>query len=109
MAQDLLKVKILSPTQTIFDGEALSVSSVNTDGTFDILPFHANFITLIKKSPITLRVKKKDAGSSGALGAKVLDSFFGRDVQEVKYDFDIAIIYTKDNSVKIYTQIQPQF
>lgn len=103
-----LKVKILSPTQTIYDGEALSVSSTNSTGKFDILPFHANFITLIQKSSIILRVKKKGTEDKGFAG-KALDQFFGRDVQEVKYDFDTAIIYSKDNNVKVYTNIQPQF
>ncbi len=34
MDQELLKVKILSPTQTIFEGEAVSLSSVNSSGKF---------------------------------------------------------------------------
>lgn len=109
MAQNVLNVKILSPTQTIFDGEAHSVSAVNSTGRFDILPFHANFITLIQKSPIILRVNKKGTDESKVPGAKELDEFFGRNIEELKYQFDLAIIYTKDNSVKIYTQIQPQF
>lgn len=32
-----------------FEGEASSVSSINTAGLFDILHEHANFISLIKK------------------------------------------------------------
>lgn len=108
MASTTLNVKILSPTQTIFEGEVLSISSVNSTGKFDILPFHANFITLVQKNPVILRIKKK--GDEGKiLTAKALDQFFERDVEEVKYDFDMAIIYTKDNWVKIYTNIQPEF
>lgn len=108
MAQNFLNVKIMSPTQTIFDGEVLSISSVNSTGKFDILPYHANFITLISKNPVILRIRKK--GMEGkVLVAKALEEFFKRDVVEVKYDFDLAIIYTKDNMVKIYTNIQPKF
>lgn len=108
MDKNLLKVKILSPTQTIYDGEAVSVSSMNSFGKFDILPFHANFITLVQKTPVVLRVRKK--GKEGkSFASKAIDEFFEKDVEEVKYDFDMAIIYTKDNSVKIYTNIQPQF
>lgn len=108
MAQNFLNVKILSPTQTIFEGEVLSVSSVNSTGKFDILPYHANFITLISKNPVILRIRKK--GMEGKiLAVKTLEEFFEHDVVEVKYDFDLAIIYTKDNMVKIYTNIQPQF
>lgn len=108
MAKDVLSVKILSPTQTIFEGEAISVSSANLTGKFDILPYHANFITLIQKTPVILRVRKKSAEGKD-LVIKALDQFFDRDVSEIKYDFDMAIIYTKDNFVKIYTNIQPQF
>ncbi|MBI2593624.1 hypothetical protein HYW44_03200 [Candidatus Daviesbacteria bacterium] len=108
MAQNFLNVKIISPTQTIFEGKVLSISSVNSTGKFDILPFHANFITLVQKNPVILRVKKK--GNEGKISkAFALDQFFERDVAEVKYDFDTAIIFTKDNFVKIYTNIQPQF
>lgn len=58
-SKNTLTVKIISPTQTIFDGEAYAVSSVNSSGKFDILPFHANFISLVQKQPIYLRVEKK--------------------------------------------------
>ena len=107
--KNTLTVKIISPTQTIFDGEAFSISSVNSLGKFDILPYHANFITLVQKSPIILRVRKEEAGQKAELGLEVFDEMFGKNVQEVKYQFDLAIIFTKDNLVKIYTQIQPQF
>jgi hypothetical protein len=109
MASNVLNVKILSPTQTIFEGEAYSVSSANSAGNFDILPYHANFITMVQKVPIRLRVRKKDADSKTDLGLEILDNMFGKNIEEVKYDFDLAIVFAKDNSVKIYTQIQPQF
>lgn len=108
MAQNVLKIKILSPTQTIYEGEAVSISSVNSVGKFDILPYHANFITLVQKNPIFLRVKKK-AEKEEPIHTKALGEFFGSNIQELKYDFDMAIIYSKDNTVKIYTNIQPQF
>ena len=109
MASNALNVKIISPTQTIFEGEAYSVSSSNSTGKFDILPFHANFITMVQKKPILLRVKKKGSEQKTELGSEVMDDLFGKNVEEVKYEFDTAIIYTRDNTVKIYTQIQPQF
>ncbi|OGV92494.1 hypothetical protein A3B57_01655 [Microgenomates group bacterium RIFCSPLOWO2_01_FULL_47_10] len=43
-----LKVLIKSRKQTLFDGDALAITSNNEDGVFDILPHHANFITMIK-------------------------------------------------------------
>ena len=107
--KNTLTVKIISPTQTIFDGEAYSISSINSLGKFDILPYHANFITLVQKAPITLRVRKKGTDQNANIGQEVFNELFGKNIEEVKYQFDLAIIFTKDNLVKIYTQIQPQF
>lgn len=108
LSKNTLTVKILSPTQTIYDGEALSISSANSLGKFDILPYHANFITLVQNTSIVLRVKKKEAEQE-SLPAKAIEELFGRNIQELKYQFDLAIVFAKDNLVKIYTHIQPQF
>lgn len=45
--QDTLLLKLLSPTETLFDGEAYSVSAIDKNGSFDILPGHENFIALL--------------------------------------------------------------
>ena len=42
-----LQVRILSPTQTLYDGKAVSVSAKNEVGPFDILAEHANFFSLL--------------------------------------------------------------
>lgn len=55
-----LTVIVKSRKKTFFDGEALSVSSNNDTGEFDVLPHHANFITMIKDF---VRVTKPDGGS----------------------------------------------
>jgi len=107
--KNTLTVKIISPTQTLFDGEAYSISSINSSGKFDILPYHANFITLVQKVPIILRVRKKNADQKADLKTGMLSELFGNDIEEIKYQFDLAIIFSKDNMVKVYTQIQPQF
>lgn len=44
---------VRSRQKTLFQGEVKSISSTNDKGNFDVLPGHANFITLIKKA-ITL-------------------------------------------------------
>lgn len=51
-----LSLHILSPLEDIFNGEVVSLSSRNSAGNFDILPEHANFITLIDKDPIIVRM-----------------------------------------------------
>lgn len=84
-AAEILQVKIISPKETLFEGQALSVSSKNTAGKFDILPEHANFITVVKDEPIIIRQPNKE---------------------DATFKFSFAIIYNNNNQVKIYTDIQ---
>lgn len=81
----VLKVKITSPKEIIFQDDAFSVSSKNSKGVFDILPLHANFITIIENEPIVVRKANKEVQS---------------------FIFPVAIMYTRDNQVDIYTDIQ---
>lgn len=43
-----IEVRVYSTEAIVYQGKAKAVSSVNEDGPFDILPFHASFISLIK-------------------------------------------------------------
>ena len=43
-----LEVVIRKRDRLVFEGQAFAITSVNQKGTFDILPEHANFITVIK-------------------------------------------------------------
>lgn len=85
MNSNFLKVRILSPRQVIFEGEALSVSSKNTVGEFDILPFHANFISLIENNAVRIRRPNR---------------------QIMTFAVPFAILYHSNNMVNIYTDIQ---
>lgn len=80
-----LLVRIVSPRGVIFEGQATSISSQNSVGAFDILPQHANFITIVENQPIS--VIKSD------------------NTQE-DFHFDLAIIYTRNNQVNVYTDIR---
>ncbi len=80
---DLIHVRINSPEKIIWEGEAEWVSSENTEGPFDILPMHTNFITIIEKKDI--RVKS------------------AKEVQTYKYDR--TVLYAHSNKVFIYTNI----
>lgn len=82
-----LTVKIITPNQTLFNELALSVSSINSKGKFDILPSHANFITLIQNSPIVITKQNK---------------------QKQTFNFPLAIIYVTRDKVNIYTDIPLQ-
>ncbi|MCL4366129.1 hypothetical protein M1437_02785 [Patescibacteria group bacterium] len=90
MAEPTLHVRIISPQQVILDTQAVSVSSKNSQGDFDILPQHANFITMIEHSPIIVRLPGK---------------------KHLTFGFPLAIVLTNNNTVNIYTYItyiQPQ-
>lgn len=92
MAEELLHVRIISPQQLILETEATSVSSENSQGPFDILPEHANFITVIENTPIIVRPASR-----------------GEPPKEkpVTYTFPLSIIRVTANQVNIYTYIQP--
>lgn len=79
-----LYVKVLTPKETLFEGEALSLSSKNSSGKFDVLPEHANFITLVEQSPLIIRKKGNE---------------------KLQFNFSLAIIYVSRNQVNIYTDI----
>lgn len=86
MSKPTLHVRIISPQQLILDTEALSVSSKNIQGSFDVLPQHANFITLIENSPIIIRTNDK---------------------KPLVFKYPLAILLNRENRVNIYTYIQP--
>jgi F0F1-type ATP synthase epsilon subunit len=48
----ILTITIKKPGEIIFSGTAHAVTSVSNRGTFDILAYHANFITLINEKVI---------------------------------------------------------
>lgn len=55
-----LKVNITDRAGVVFEGDVDSLTSYNTKGQFDILPSHANFITIIKNKIIINTNDKKD-------------------------------------------------
>ena len=81
---DYLSVQISSPEKVIWIGKAVSVSSKNSQGKFDILPRHANFMSIIKNEPIIIEAKG---------GTKK------------EYKFNRAIIYNYSNKTSIYAEV----
>lgn len=76
-----ITVKIVTALETLYEGPASSVSSVNNTGPFDILPLHTNFISLIKDK-VTLRLTD---------GSK----------REFKLD-DVGLLRNRENTVQIF-------
>lgn len=81
MPTQLITVEINSPEKFIWEGKAVSISSVNSSGPFDILPMHANFITILENQPIKINT--------------------GNKIEE--FTFTNAILYASKNKVLIYT------
>lgn len=81
---NLLDVRIDSPQKTLWEGKALSVSSKNGRGVFDILPQHASFITLVENEPLRIVEENKKAQT---------------------FTFTRCVIYTHKDKVVIYTNI----
>jgi len=79
---DKLKVRISSPAKVIWEGDAFSVSSKNSQGKFDVLPHHANFLTIVENQPLKISNKKR----------QVLQEF----------RFPRSLIYNRNNKVSIY-------
>lgn len=77
-----IHVRALAPGAILFEGEALAVSSKNSVGKFDILPMHANFITIVENYPLVITK---------------LDS------SKLTFQVREAIIYNSDNKVSVYT------
>lgn len=48
-------VKVYSPYQVYYDGDAQSITAENDTGPFDILPRHHNFMTLVNEGEVTIR------------------------------------------------------
>lgn len=58
MAQNQISVKIRNREKVLFQGSVKSVSSENERGVFDVLPQHANFISIIKKKIVLHKPEK---------------------------------------------------
>ena len=52
--QKRFKVKIFSPYQTYYQGEAISLSASNQTGPFDVLPGHINFFSLLSGGQVVV-------------------------------------------------------
>ena len=83
--ENVLQVRISKATSIVWEGEAVSVSSKNSDGKFDILGMHSNFITLISNDPIVVRTP---------------------DGNEKKFQFNKSVLSVSNNKVKIFSNIE---
>lgn len=80
----ILSVSIKRPDRVEFTGKAKAVTSTNMRGTFDVLPFHSNFISLIKDK-VTIHLE---------------------DSEPVSYALQAGIIKVTSNNVTILIGIE---
>jgi F-type H+-transporting ATPase subunit epsilon len=57
VASDVLKVSVISPERTVFEGEADMVVVPAWDGEMGILRGHAPMLVLLGKGPLRIRTK----------------------------------------------------
>lgn len=56
----LLTIIVKSPTKTEYSGQAKALTSYNMRGKFDILGYHANFISIIEQMVIIHQENKQE-------------------------------------------------
>jgi len=78
-----LTVAVKSLKKSYFEGNALSITSLNDKGEFDVLPEHTNFISLIRNYVII------DKGQKA----------------EQKFVVSNGILRVKDNKVDVFIEI----
>ena len=49
-----LEVKVFSPYRVYYEGPAKSISAINADGAFDVLPGHISFFSILAPGPVTV-------------------------------------------------------
>ncbi len=79
-----MKVRVFSQKGVVWEGSGSSVSSVNSQGAFDVLPKHAHFITLIDGEPIRVQLGQ----------------------EEMVFEFSNAVMWVIDDTVTIYADIE---
>jgi F0F1-type ATP synthase epsilon subunit len=78
-----LNVSVRSKKKTYFKGNAVSITSLNDKGEFDILPGHANFISLISKYVVIDKDQKS----------------------EQKFVVSNGILRVKENTVEVFLEV----
>ena len=78
-----LIVSVKATDKVLWEGEADSVSSTNSQGPFDVLPLHSNFISVIENKPIIVRIGK----------------------EKKEYTFPFSVMYAHSNKVQVFTNL----
>lgn len=78
-----LYVKVASPFETYYEGDAYVISAQNKTGPFDILPDHANFISVLEKGEVKIHLSDR----------------------KVSIPVDRGIVKVSNNRVKVFVNV----
>lgn len=81
----LITIRVVSPRGELIKKEVRSVTSKNSAGKFDVLPQHANFVTLIENEPIYI---------------------IDQEGKQTKLEFKLAIMHCYSNRINVFTDIE---
>ena len=81
-----LSITVMSPSGTLYQGHATAISSVNELGRFDVLPRHANFISLIHNEVVILPLEG----------------------QKQRFPLQQGVMYVKDQTVLVFVGVETQ-
>lgn len=79
-----INVTILNAESVLYNKEAAALTSYNEEGKFDILPYHANFISIIKKSIIVHELNGTDK----------------------EFPLEVAVLKAYENTIQVYLGIE---
>lgn len=54
-----MKIEIITPQETIYEGEGIGIQLPGTDGLFEILHNHAPMVYMLKKGKVRITDKEK--------------------------------------------------
>ena len=80
--QPTLDVIVQNLNGETWEGKATSVSAKNLEGNFDILPYHANFMSILLEGPLVIRTETGE---------------------EKTLNLSESVIHLKDNLIRIYS------
>lgn len=80
-----IKVIARAPFHVYYEGDAVSVSAVNKVGSFDVLPGHADFFSMLVPCQVTIDT--------------------GRDKELIKFEIRNGIVTVRDDAVMLFANI----
>jgi len=82
-----MTVRVLAPTNKLYDGAAVSITANNKVGPFDILAGHANFFSLLTESQVVVNTG----------------------TQNLTFPISQGLLKVKNNEATLFVDIEPAY